>query len=54
MVHKKLGVPLHDNGKLARGANYVVGRLLKLIAVFPITTNVVVTCLITVGNISAV
>ena len=38
----EVGVPLQGNGKLARGAYYVVGRLLMLIAVFPITTNVVV------------
>ena len=37
----EVGVPLQGNGKLARGAYYVVGRLLNLIAVFPITTNVV-------------
>ena len=37
-----VGIPLQGNGKLVRGAYHVVGRLLKLITVFPITTNIVV------------
>ena len=37
-----LGIPLQGSGKLARGAYYVVGRLLWLIVLSAITNNYLV------------
>ena len=39
------GVPLQGNGKFAKGAYYVVGRLLRLIVLLPIVNKYIVKCL---------